>query len=246
MRAGGEQTSDDRKDAQAATLSDLVDSTDATPVDAETGLLPSSSSFNDVPPPTSTDSDNPSSSILKKSKDKAAQILGISSPTSPSPTPTVALPPKLQALIDSFESSSVARTVKAEIAGLRANGHGPGGGGGNTAAWDQSGNGGAGERGALTGYKRASFWTQFAILSGRAFKNLYRNPMLMAGHFIMSIVVARESGFSFVSSPLSCLLIRFALSSQSSVLASTEELDRISDRSSKSSSHPRSFVEPSF
>jgi len=201
MRAGGEQTSDDRRDAQAATLSDLVDSTDATPVDAETGLLPSNSSSNDVPLPTSTDPDHPSSSLLKKSKDKAARILGISSSLSPSPTPTVALPPKLQALIDSFESSSVAKTVKAEIAGLRSNGHGPGGGGGNIAAWDQSGNGGAGDLGVLTGYKRASFLTQFAILSGRAFKNLYRNPMLMAGHFIMSIVVARE--FIFLSSSFS-------------------------------------------
>lgn len=209
MRAGGEQTSEDRK-IQKTNVGTLLDSTDATPVDAESGLLPSTSS-SDASPSATTDSDYQARSLIKISKDKAAQILGISSSISPSPTPTVALPPKLQALIDSFDSSSVAKTVKAEIAGARAHGHGPGGGGGNLTAWDQSGTGGAGERGVLTGYKRASFLTQFFILSGRAFKNLYRNPMLMAGHFIMSILVAREPLLSaidpsFVRPSLTCLL----------------------------------------
>lgn len=42
----------------------------------------------------------------------------------------------------------------------------------------------------LRGYKKASLWTQFTILSSRAFKNLYRNPMLMLAHYIMAIVLA--------------------------------------------------------
>lgn len=40
--------------------------------------------------------------------------------------------------------------------------------------------------------RRASYGTQFTILSGRAFKNLYRNPALLAAHYISSIVIARE------------------------------------------------------
>jgi hypothetical protein len=48
------------------------------------------------------------------------------------------------------------------------------------------------ESAALRGYKRASWWTQFTILSGRAFKNLYRNPMLLLTHYAVSIVLARE------------------------------------------------------
>lgn len=45
--------------------------------------------------------------------------------------------------------------------------------------------------------KRASRWTQFTILSGRAFKNLYRNPMLMLSHYAISIAVALLCSFLF-------------------------------------------------
>lgn len=41
----------------------------------------------------------------------------------------------------------------------------------------------------LQGYKRATLWTQFTILSSRAFKNLYRNPMLMLSHYALSAVL---------------------------------------------------------
>jgi hypothetical protein len=57
------------------------------------------------------------------------------------------------------------------------------------------------ESAALRGYRRASWWTQFTILSGRAFKNLYRNPMLLLTHYAVSIVLARESSCLF---PLRC------------------------------------------
>lgn len=42
----------------------------------------------------------------------------------------------------------------------------------------------------IASFKQASWWTQFRILSSRAFKNLYRNPMLMLAHYAVSIVVA--------------------------------------------------------
>lgn len=43
----------------------------------------------------------------------------------------------------------------------------------------------------LRGRKRATQMTQFRILSGRAFKNLYRDPALLTSHYIGSIVIAR-------------------------------------------------------
>lgn len=57
------------------------------------------------------------------------------------------------------------------------------------------GNGSTGREGGLAigGYRKASLWTQFTILSGRAFKNLYRNPMLMLAHYVLAIILARES-----------------------------------------------------
>ncbi len=43
-------------------------------------------------------------------------------------------------------------------------------------------------------YKKAGLWTQFKILSGRAFKNLYRDPILMFAHFGLAIVLALFCG----------------------------------------------------
>ena len=42
----------------------------------------------------------------------------------------------------------------------------------------------------LRGRKRATWGTQFRILSGRAFKNLYRDPALLASHCILAIITA--------------------------------------------------------
>lgn len=105
-------------------------------------------------------------SAVTKAKDKAAQLLGTSSPAGSSSS-SDELPEKLAALIGSYDRSQVSAAVRAEIAGARAVGHGPATGGGGP--WGEQG-----DRGVTTGYKRASFLTQFRILSGRAFKNLYR------------------------------------------------------------------------
>jgi hypothetical protein len=42
----------------------------------------------------------------------------------------------------------------------------------------------------LRGHQRASWATQFRILSGRAFKNMYRDPALLTAHYTASVVVA--------------------------------------------------------
>ncbi|EST07662.1 ABC-2 type transporter [Kalmanozyma brasiliensis GHG001] len=52
----------------------------------------------------------------------------------------------------------------------------------------------ANESSLLRSYKKAGLWTQFKILSGRAFKNLYRDPILMFAHFGLAIVLALFCG----------------------------------------------------
>ena len=44
----------------------------------------------------------------------------------------------------------------------------------------------------LRGRKRATWATQFSILSGRAFKNMYRDPALLTFQYSASIAAARE------------------------------------------------------
>ncbi|KAK8072722.1 ABC-2 type transporter [Apiospora saccharicola] len=47
------------------------------------------------------------------------------------------------------------------------------------------------------GYARPSYLRQFIILSGRTWKNLYRNPLLMLMHYAVAILLAVLSGFLF-------------------------------------------------
>ncbi|KAJ3983171.1 hypothetical protein F5890DRAFT_1524940 [Lentinula detonsa] len=46
----------------------------------------------------------------------------------------------------------------------------------------------------LRGRKRASWGTQFRILSGRAFKNLYRDPALLMAHYLSAVLLALFCG----------------------------------------------------
>ena len=54
------------------------------------------------------------------------------------------------------------------------------------------------ETSILRGRKRASWGTQFRILSGRAFKNLYRDPALLAAHYLSAIALASTFFFLLV------------------------------------------------
>ncbi|KEZ43733.1 putative ATP-dependent permease [Scedosporium apiospermum] len=47
------------------------------------------------------------------------------------------------------------------------------------------------------GYIRVGYLTQFAILSQRTWRNLYRNPMLMLTHYAIAILLAVLSGYLF-------------------------------------------------
>lgn len=97
--------------------------------------------------------------------------------------PTATLSPRLKSLVSSYSTSSIAQAIRNEINDVA------------TTSSTMNGNGSANEENGLQSYERASWWTQFKILSGRSFKNLYRNPMLMLSHYIVSILVACESCF---------------------------------------------------
>ncbi|KAK0500216.1 hypothetical protein EDD18DRAFT_1318341 [Armillaria luteobubalina] len=86
------------------------------------------------------------------------------------------LAPKLLALVDAYAQSTIAADIKAETDQLP------------DVVFETS---------LLRGRKRASWGTQFRILSGRAFKNLYRDPALLASHYLASIALALICGLFF-------------------------------------------------
>jgi hypothetical protein len=103
-------------------------------------------------------------------------------------TDTPPLAQKLATLVEAYAKSDIAEEIKNEIEEVRVsaqtgvNGNGAEGGETRDIAVESS---------LLRGRKRASWGTQFRILSGRAFKNLYRDPALLAAHYISSIALAR-------------------------------------------------------
>lgn len=82
--------------------------------------------------------------------------------------------PRINSLVAAFAASSILESVRAEIGQEVA---------ASSVAVDD----------VLQTYERAGWWMQFTILSGRSFKNLYRDPMLMLSHYVVSVVVACES-----------------------------------------------------
>ncbi|KIK89135.1 hypothetical protein PAXRUDRAFT_831789 [Paxillus rubicundulus Ve08.2h10] len=128
------------------------------------------------------------------------------------------LPGKLAELTGAYEVSPTARRVRAEFEAVRSanpSSASASTSGSNTpsdpSALPANGtidnNGGrtgmtemrdvVGETGMLRGRQRASWGTQFRILSGRAFKNLYRDPALLTAHYLGSVALAVVCGLFF-------------------------------------------------
>jgi hypothetical protein len=112
-----------------------------------------------------------------------------------SPSGDSTLTPKLAQLVESYSTSEVAQSIKAETEEVATAQRGA----------DASHAGGelrdvVVEISLLRGRKRASWGTQFTILSGRAFKNLYRDPALLAAHYLSSVVLACEPSLFLVVS----------------------------------------------
>ncbi|KAH7884256.1 hypothetical protein F5I97DRAFT_1888019 [Phlebopus sp. FC_14] len=120
------------------------------------------------------------------------------------------VPEKLAALVAAYESSVTARAMVDEFDAVRRSnarvssaGSGPSPSNGTISP--------SGARADMTemrdavaetnmmmkGRRRASWATQFRILSGRAFKNLYRDPALLTAHYVSSVALALICGLFF-------------------------------------------------
>ncbi|KDQ08706.1 hypothetical protein BOTBODRAFT_37700 [Botryobasidium botryosum FD-172 SS1] len=100
------------------------------------------------------------------------------------------LAPKLAYLVDSYAQSEIAAAIKAEVEAFSRT---PPAANGVTDDLPDV----VEETSSLRSRQRASYTTQFRILSGRAFKNLYRNPALLTAHYASSIAIALICGFLF-------------------------------------------------
>ena len=99
---------------------------------------------------------------------------------------------RLAALVDAYASSEIAAVIQAEVDELtRSLSQGT-----QTPVDPNQLPDVAAETSLLRGRQRASWATQFRILSGRAFKNLYRDPALLATHYLSSIIIACKSYFT--------------------------------------------------
>ncbi|THH33239.1 hypothetical protein EUX98_g1004 [Antrodiella citrinella] len=119
-------------------------------------------------------------------KRKTSQLIGAITPTSQRGEATIS--PHLAELVEAFRNSDVAAEIALEITetAQAAAPHS------EDALPDV-----ALEHSLTRGRKRASWGTQFQILSGRAFKNLYRDPALLAAHYISSILLALICGLFY-------------------------------------------------
>nr|GAT55146.1 ABC transporter protein [Mycena chlorophos] len=118
-------------------------------------------------------------------KRKTSQLLEAVSLSSSRKAANAPIPPKLAALVAAYADSTIARNIKEEGEALRR------------ATTSEGLPDVAVETTLLRGRKRAGYGTQFSILSGRAFKNLYRDPALLAAHYLSSIALALLCGLFF-------------------------------------------------
>ena len=138
-------------------------------IDAENGYATTSglASRDDSSIDTDESNEAPSeeSGMVNGIKRKAQKLLGaFSSPGTNTPREDDRIPEKLASIVLACRASDDAKIVEAEINRIQS-GHTPNG-------LDSRDVGE--ETALLKGYKQAGYWTQFKLLSGRAFKNLYR------------------------------------------------------------------------
>ncbi|KIY72460.1 hypothetical protein CYLTODRAFT_486300 [Cylindrobasidium torrendii FP15055 ss-10] len=125
--------------------------------------------------------------IRRKTSQLFGSISGSSSIASSAP-----MAPRLAALVEAYATSPIAEEIKADIESVRRAQTTTNGNGTEDELRDV-----AEETMVLRGRKRATWGTQFRILSGRAFKNLYRDPALLAAHYLSSIALALICGLFF-------------------------------------------------
>jgi len=143
------------------------------------------------------------SSTANYFKHKTSQIFDAVMTNGKKKTPSATVAPALASLVDAYANSTIAAEIKDECDALRREANSPSNGNERRAP-----NGGSGavsnelpdvalETSMLRGRKRASYGTQFRILSGRAFKNLYRDPALLTAHYTSAIGLAVICGLFY-------------------------------------------------
>jgi ATP-binding cassette, subfamily G (WHITE), member 2 len=120
-------------------------------------------------------------------KRKTSQLLDAISSGSTKGNGGSTMSPQLAALVQAYYDSDIANAIREEINVIKQR---PEQTGESEATQTRDI---AEESSNLRGRRRASYATQFRILSGRAFKNLYRNPALLSAHYISSIAIAGTS-----------------------------------------------------
>ncbi|VVT57870.1 uncharacterized protein SAPINGB_P005913 [Magnusiomyces paraingens] len=112
----------------------------------------------------------------------------LSKPSIPSgfATATSNRPITLESLVESYESSALAGSLRNEIESSRS-----------SEEESVDGNGSNHSSISLKGHSRIGFVGQFKILSVRTFKNLYRDPMLLLTHYIIATMLAMFCGFLY-------------------------------------------------
>ncbi|KIJ67151.1 hypothetical protein HYDPIDRAFT_109174 [Hydnomerulius pinastri MD-312] len=111
------------------------------------------------------------------------------------------MPEGLSSLVAAYENSSTARSMRADFDSVRLahssqRANGTVDPSGQRAGMDEMRDV-VSETGMVRGRQRASWGTQFRILSGRAFKNLYRDPALLTAHYLSSVGLALICGLFF-------------------------------------------------
>lgn len=120
-----------------------------------------------------------SSAFVKRKTSQFLNAIRGSKPAGSTP-----MTPRVAAIVEAYASSDIAADIRAEIDSFAHR---------NPA--EELPNVAEEER-LLRGRKGASWLMQFRILSGRAFKNLYRDPALLAAHYLSSIGLACECTLS--------------------------------------------------
>ncbi|KAF8968200.1 hypothetical protein BGZ46_010928, partial [Entomortierella lignicola] len=130
--------------------------------------------------------------------------IGIDPPDASGSTESARLTPEeeavakahLLALVEGFKQSEILEEVERGIDTAVEAASAPNGNGSNGQSSHQEIQQNYSEKAVAT-YRRASWWTQFKILADRTLKNIYRDPMLMLAHFVMSIFLGLLCGALF-------------------------------------------------
>lgn len=125
-------------------------------------------------------SDNVTGAAAQYLRNQTSRLFEVVKSSASSTRTAPALHPKVAALVEAYASSQIAAAVRNEISSVQA----PEGPSATLPDVEE-------ENAVLRGRQRASWSTQFRILSGRAFKNLYRDPALLWTHYIAAISIAR-------------------------------------------------------